>query len=163
MEWLKEQRREPYSTVVRIVREANHLDRIQWARITRGLKMAALQIPGPLPEPMNIQDGKATTLIAVHKEKNLFEVMGKNLLEMELYLSADRVDFDQPVMVTFQEMKELNGKFITGQKRVKFYGPVKRDTALLLRDFKLRRDPEQLFDAKLTVVLEESPQFALKP
>jgi predicted esterase len=162
MEWLNEQRREPYSTVVRIVREANHLDRIQWVRITRGLKMAALQIPGPLPESMNIQDGKATTLIAVHKEKNLFEVMGKNLLEMELYLSADRVDFDQPVMVTFQEIKTLKGKFVTGQKRVKFNGTVQRDTALLLRDFKLRRDPEQLFDAKLTVVLEESSQFALK-
>ena len=112
---------------------------------------------------MNIQDGKAATLIAVHKEKNLFEIMGKNLLEMELYLSTDQVDFDQPVMVTFQEMKELKGKFVTGQKWVKFNGTVKRDTALLLRDFKLRRDPEQMFDAKLTVVLEESPQFALKP
>ena len=163
VEWLKEQRRELYSTVVRMVRETNHLDRIQWARVTRGLQMAALQIPGPLPESMNIQDGKAATLIAVHKEKNLFEIMGKNLLEMELYLSTDQVDFDQPVMVTFQEMKDLKGKFVTGQKWVKFNGTVKRDTALLLRDFKLRRDPEQMFDAKLTVVLEESPQFALKP
>lgn len=163
LEWLKEQRREPYSTVVRMVREGNHLDRIQWARVARGLKMAALQIPGPLPESMNIQDGRATTLIAVHKEKNLFEIMGKNLLEMEIYLSADRVDFDQPVMVTFQNMKELAGKFVTEQKLVKFNGTVQKDTALLLREFKIRRDPEHLFDAKITVVLEEGSQFALKP
>jgi predicted esterase len=163
LEWLKEQRREPYPTVIRMVREGNHLDRIQWARVTRGLNMAALQIPGPLPESMNVKDGKATTLIAVQKESNLFEVIGKNLLEMELYLDADRVDFEQPVMVTFQEMKELEGKVITDQKLVKYHGKVAKDTALLLREFKLRRDPEQLYDAKITVVLEKGSQFAMKP
>jgi hypothetical protein len=163
LEWLKEQRREPYSTVIRMVREGNHLDRIQWARVTHGLKMAALQIPGPLPESMNVKDGKPATLIAVHKEPNLFEIMGKNLLEIELYLDADRVDFEQPVLVTFQEMKELKGKVIIEQKLVKYHGKVTRDTALLLREFKLRRDPEQLYDAKITVVLEKSSQFAMKP
>ncbi len=163
LEWLQEQQREPYSTLIRMIREGNHLDRIQWARVTRGLNMAALQIPGPLPESMNIKDGKAATLIAVHKEANLFEVVGKNLLELELYLDADRVDFDQPVMVTFQEMKELEGKIITSQKLVKHHGKVIRDTALLLREFKLRRDPEQLYDAKITVILEEGSQFAMKP
>ncbi len=163
VEWLKEQRREPYSAVIRMVREGNHLDRIQWARVTRGLKMAALQIPGPLPESMNVKDGKAATLIAVHKESNLFEIMGKNLLEIELYLDADRVDFEQPVMVTFREMKELEGKVITEQKLVKYHGKVTQDTALLLREFKLRRDPEQLYDAKITVVLEKGSQFAMKP
>jgi predicted esterase len=163
LEWLKEQRREPYSTVIRMVREGNHLDRIQWARVTHGLKMAALQIPGPLPESMNVKDGKPATLIAVHKEPNLFEIMGKNLLEIELYLDADRVDFEQPVLVTFQEMKELKGKVIIEQKLVKYHGKVTRDTALLLREFKLRRDPEQLYDAKITVVLEKGSQFAMKP
>jgi predicted esterase len=163
LEWLKAQRREPYSKIIRMVREGNHLDRIQWARATRGLSMAALQIPGPLPEPMNVKDGKAATLIAVHKKSNEFEITGKNLLEMELYLDADRVDFEQPVMVTFREMKELEGKVITGQKLVKYHGKVTRDTAILLREFKLRRDPEQLYDAKITVVLEKGSQFAMKP
>jgi predicted esterase len=163
LEWLKAQKREPYPTIIRMVREGNHLDRIQWARVIRGLDMAALQIPGPLPESMNVKDGKAATLIAVHKETNLFEVVGKNLLEMELYLDANRVDFEQPVMVTFQEMKELKGKVITGQKLVKYHGKVTRDTAVLLREFKLRRDPEQLYDAKIKVVLEEGSQFAMKP
>jgi len=163
LEWLKEQRREPYSATIRMVREGNHLERIQWARVTRGLKMAALQIPGPLPESMNVKDGKAATLIAVHKEPNQFEIMGKNLLEIELYLDADRVDFEQPVLVTFQEMKELNGKVIVEQKLVKYHGKVTQDTALLLREFKLRRDPEQLYDAKITVVLEKGSQFAMKP
>ena len=163
VEWLNQQTREPYPKVIRMVREGNHLDRIQWARVTLGLNMAALQIPGPLPESMNVKDGKATTLIAVHKEPNLFEIMGKNLLEMELYLDANRVNFEEPVMVTFQEMKEVKGKFITEQKLVKYHGKVTRDTAVLLREFKLRRDPEQLYDAKITVVLEEGSQFAMKP
>jgi len=163
LEWLKAQKREPYPTIIRMVREGNHLDRIQWARVIRGLNMAALQIPGPLPESMNVKDGKAATLIAIHKETNLFEVVGKNLLEMELYLDADHVDFEQPVMVTFQEMKELKGKVITVQKLVKYHGKVTRDTSVLLREFKLRRDPEQLYDAKIKVVLEEGSQFAMKP
>ena len=163
VDWLQEQRREPYSKIVRMVREGNHLNRIQWARITRGHNMAALQIPGPLPESMNIKDGKAATLIAVHQEPNLFETMGKNLVAIEIYLDADRVDFEQPVMVTFQEMKELKGKFITDQKLIKFNGAVKKDMALLLGDFKHRRDPEQLYDAKITVVLEKRSQFAMKP
>ena len=66
-------------------------------------------------------------------------------------------------MVTFQEMKQLEGKIITGQKLVKYHGKVTRDTALLLREFKFRRDPEQLYDAKITIVLEEGSQFAMKP
>ncbi|NIQ03914.1 MAG: hypothetical protein GWM98_29170, partial [Nitrospinaceae bacterium] len=144
LNWLTTQKRESYSPTVRMVREANHLDRIQWARVTRGFKMAALQIPGPLPETMNVRDGKPATLIAVHKEENLFEITGKNLLEMELYLSADRVDFDREIMVTFQELKEYQGKFVAGQKLVKFHGKAEKDLGILLREFKRRRDPDQL-------------------
>jgi len=163
VDWLREQRREPYATRINIIREGNHLDRIQWARVARGKNMASLQIPGPLPETMNVEDGLATTLIANHKEPNLFEIKGQNLLTMEIYLDAARVNMDEPVMVTFQNMKELPGKLITEQKLVKFNGIVQPDTGLLLSDFKRRRDPIQLYDAKITVVLEESSQFARLP
>ncbi len=57
----------------------------------------------------------------------------------------------------------MKGKVITGQKLVKFHGKVIRDTAILLREFKLRRDPEQLYDAKIRIVLAEGSQFAMKP
>ena len=66
-------------------------------------------------------------------------------------------------MVTIPGTKGLEGTFITGQILVEYHRTVTRDTALLLREFKLRRDPEQLYDAKITIVLEKASQFAMKP
>jgi len=163
VQWLKEQRRDPHPKTLRMVREANHLDPIQWARVTRGLKMAALQLPGPEPEKMNIQDGKITTLLAVHKEPNLFEIQGQNLIEHELYLDADRVDLDKPVIVTFENMEEKDNKFVAGPKRVTHHEKVERDLGVLLSGFSERWDPELLYDAKITVVVEDQVQFAYMP
>ncbi len=70
--WLKSQERNPHSTVIRMVREANHLGQIQWAKVNKGYQLAALQIPGPEPESLNIRDGKIAKLFAVHKVKKPF-------------------------------------------------------------------------------------------
>ena len=163
VQWLKTQKREPHPTTLRMIREANHLDNIQWARVTRGLKMVALQLPGPEPEAMNIQDGKIATMLVVHKEPNLFEVQGQNLIEHELYLDADRVDLDQPVIVTFEELKEKDNQFVTGPKRVTHHEKAEKDLEVLLSGFARRWDPELLYDAKITVVIEDKVQFAYKP
>ncbi len=163
VQWLKEQRRNPYPKTIRMVREANHLGSIQWAAVTRGLKMAALQVPGPEPEKMNVQDGKITTFLAVHKEPNLFEIQGQNLLEHELYLDADQVDLDQPVIVTFENMKEKDNKFITDPKRITHHEKAEKDLEVLLSGFAERWDPDLLYDARITVVVEEKVQFAYKP
>lgn len=149
--WLKSQERNPHARVIRMVREANHLGQIQWARVSKGYQLAALQIPGPEPETLNIKDGKIATMIAVHKEKNLFEILGKNLLENEIYLNADHVDLDRPVTVTFQELQETRDKYMAGEKTVRFEGLVKKDLFLLLHGFKDRWDPELLYDARIKI------------
>ena len=159
--WLKSQERNPHATVIRMVREANHLGQIQWAKVNKGHQLAALQIPGPEPESLNIRDGKIATMIAVHKEKNLFEILGKNLLENEIYLNSDHVDLERPVTVTFQELKETNNKYMAGEKTVSFEGLVKKDMSLLLYGFKDRWDPELLFDARIQISFGN--QFARLP
>ncbi len=163
VEWLKKTRRDPHPHILRMVREENHLDNIHWAQVTRGLQMAALQLPGPEKENMNIRDGKITTLLAVHKEPNLFEIVAKNLLEHEVYLNAEQVDFDKKFLVTFQELSEQNGKFVTGPQRVSFHEKVEPDLEVLLSGFKRRWDPELLYDARITINLEEKVQFASVP
>jgi len=161
--WLKTVVREPYSDVVRMVREGNHLGTVQWARITQGKNMAALQIPGPETKSMNVKDGKIATMIATHKEKNLFEVVGKNLVAYEIYLDSDRVDFQQPVTVMFQELREENNKFVAGPQVVHFKDKVQSDFGVLLRGYKQRRDPELLFDSVITISLKEDVRFTSLP
>lgn len=161
--WLKTQQRDPHPNILRMVREGNHLDNISWVQVTRGVRMAALQLPGPEKESMNIRDGTITTLLAVHKEPNLFEIVAKNLLEHEVYLSAEQVDFDKKILVTFQELKEQDGKFETGPQRVSFHEKVEPDLEVLLSGFKQRWDPHMLFDARININLEEKVQFAALP
>lgn len=163
IEWLKTTQRDPHPHILRMVREGNHLDNIHWAQVTRGVQMAALQLPGPEKETMNIRDGKITTLLAVHKEPNLFEVVAKNLLEHEVFLNADHVDFDKKILVTFQELMEEDGQFKTGPQRVSFHEKVEPQLGVLLSGFKQRWDPEMLYDARIHINLEEKVQFASLP
>ncbi|MDP6657214.1 MAG: hypothetical protein QF607_02525 [Nitrospinaceae bacterium] len=162
-EWLKKQRRNPSPKVVRMTREANHLERIFWVGVTRGLKLAALQIPGPEMEPLNVHDGKIATLFAADKGNNRFEVMGKNLIEFEMHLSSDRTDFDQPVVVTFQPIRDEGKLLVPGEKFVAFHRKVEKDLGVLLSGFKKFRDPDLLFDATIKVSAQKAVDFAVRP
>ncbi|MCH8158062.1 MAG: hypothetical protein IID18_10005 [Nitrospinae bacterium] len=163
VQWMKKQKRNPSPKVVRMTREANHMGRIFWVGVTRGVKLAALQIPGPEMEPLNIHDGKIATLFAIDHGNNRFEAMGKNVLEIEMYLSTDRVDFDQPVIVTFQEILDQGKQLIPGEKIVAFHQKVEKNMAVLLGGFKKFRDPDFLFDAKITISTQKAVDFAALP
>ena len=161
--WLEKQVRLTSPPVIRMTREANHMGKINWARLTKGYKLAALQIPGPEREPMTVRDGKISTLFAVNKGNNELEVMGQNMLAFELYLNSDLVDFDKPVVISTRPILEKDNKLIPGEKKVSFHQMVKKDIALLLLDFKDRRDPELLYDAKVGISLENATQVASNP
>jgi len=163
VDWLIQQKRKTSPKVVRMTREANHMKRIFWASVTRGLKLAALQIPGPEMEPLNIHDGKIATLFAIDKGNNRFEVMGKNILEFEMYLSPDRIDFEKPVVVTFQAIQNKGKQLTPGEKFVAFHQKVEKDTSVLLRGFKEFRDQSLFFDAKITVSAQKTVEFAASP
>ncbi len=161
--WMKKQKRKANPIVVRLVRESNHMGPVQWARISKGLKMAALQLPGPEKEPLNVHDGKIATLIGLKTGDNQFEIQGKNLLEHELLLNSDLVDFSKPVKVTFIEIQEEGKKLITVPKGVSFEGLVKPDINTLLQSYKNRRDPDLLHEAVVSISVEEKVQIAAIP
>ncbi|MFQ5483582.1 MAG: hypothetical protein ACE5ER_12590, partial [Nitrospinaceae bacterium] len=158
--WMKARRRQVNPRIIRMVREGNHLDPILWAGVTKGYKLAALQIPGPEKEPLNIKDGKIATLIATRRKNNLITVQGKYFLEFELYLNRNLIDYNKPVTVTFQGIKEKEGKLVPGDKKVLFKGMVTPDLEVLLRSYKQRRDPKLLYDVKLSISLEDKVQIA---
>ena len=160
VEWLSKQKRNPSPKVVRITREENHMKRVFWARVSKGLKLAALQIPGPEMEPLNIHDGKIATLFAIDRGNNRFTVRGKNVIEFEVYLSSDHVDFEKPVVVTFQTIQDKGNKLTPGEKFVAFNQKVKKDVGVLLRGFKGARDPNVFFDARITVSTQKTVEFA---
>ena len=160
-DWLKIQKRKINSPVVRMTREANRLDRIQWARVAKGHKLAALQIPGPGEESVNVHDGKIASLFATHKERNEFEIVGQNLLEYELYLNTEMLDFDNPVRVVSQKLFTKGEKLVSGDKEVSFFEKIKRDRSVLLQEYKIRRDPHMLYDAKIKVSMENEIETAL--
>ena len=156
VQWMKKQKRDPNPQLVRMTREANHLGRINWVRLGKGLKLAALQIPGPEREPVHVQDGKIATLFASQKGNNEFQVTGKNLLEFELFFNTEMIDFDAPVRIVTQKLREENGRIVTDEKQERFNDKIEKDLEILLRDFKQNRDPSMLFDGKITLSLEKT-------
>jgi len=160
VEWLTKQKRNTSPKVVRLTREENHMKRVFWARISKGLKLAALQIPGPEMEPLNIHDGKIATLFAIDKGNNRFMVRGKNVLEFELYLSSDYIDFKKPVVVTFQAIQDKGDKLAPGEKFVAYNKKVEKNTSVLLRSFKEFHDEKFFYDAKITISTQNTVRFA---
>lgn len=156
VQWMKKQTRIANPNLVRMTREANHLGRIHWVRLSKGLKLAALQIPGPEREPVHVRDGKIATLFASQKGNNEFHVMGKNLLEFDLFFNTEMIDFDAPVRIVTQDLRDEGGQIIPGEKQERFNDKIEKDLEILLRDFKQNRDPSMLFDGKITISLDKT-------
>ena len=154
--WIKKQARDPLPEKVRLTREANHLGQVHWLRLSRGGNLAALELPGPEGGPVNVRDGKIATLFAAREAGNRFEISGKNLIEFELYLNAGMVDFDEPVSVTTQEIIDQGGRLLHAEKVLRFQQRVDRDLEVLLRGFKEHRDPDRLYDARVTISMEKT-------
>ena len=132
------------------------MGRINWVRLSKGLKLSALQIPGPEREIVHVRDGKIATLFASQKGNNEFEVMGKNLLEFDLFFNTEMIDFDAPVRIVTQKLEDKDGKIVVDEKQERFNGKLEKNLEVLLRDFKLNRDPSMLFDGKITISLEKT-------
>lgn len=163
LEWLDRQKRDTLPEIIRMTREGNHLGPIHWARVRQGIDLAALQMPGPEKETLNIRDGKIATLFATRRSRNRFEVTSKNVREYELLLNPDMVDFSQPVRVTTQELLDVKNQLIPGETKLSFNGMVSPDIATLLSGFKRDRDPGLLYDAVLVISTENNFEIARRP
>ncbi|SVC93830.1 uncharacterized protein METZ01_LOCUS346684, partial [marine metagenome] len=87
-------------------------------------------------------------------------VRGKNVLEFELYLSSGHINFEKPVVVTFQAIQDKGNQLAPGEKFVAFNKKVEKSTSVLLRSFKEVRDENMLYDAKITISTQKTVKFA---
>ncbi len=158
--WLSLQERIVNPRVIRMTREKNHLTPIYWARVTKGKKMAALQIPGPEKETLNIQNGKVATLFATLRTENRIEIMGKNLIDYEIYLNSDMIDFSKSVTILNRQIVDKGNTLVPSDSTIGFNGIVKKNLGVLLRSYKNRRDPNLMFDAMLSISMEPKTQIA---
>lgn len=156
VEWIGKQKRRPNPEVVRMTREGNHLDAIHWVRLTEGRNLALLELPGPeSPNPVK-RDGKIATLFATRKGSNLFEVMGQHIIKYDLYFNSETVDFDKPVTITTQKIQVQGGTMVPGEKKTSYKKKVEKDLAVLLYGYKNFRDPNRLYDARVSILLEST-------
>jgi hypothetical protein len=137
-----------------MTRENNHLGAIHWARLNKGKNLASLELPGPESPRPNNKNGKIATLFAFRKGNNQFEVMGENIVEYDLFLNTETVDFSKTVTITTQKIQNQNNKLILGEKKTSYQKKVKKDLAVLLYGYKQLRDPSQLYDARVNILLE---------
>ena len=156
VEWVGKQKRKLNPDVVRMTREGNHLGAIHWARLIEGKNLAQLELPGPeSPNPVK-RDGKIATLFATRKGQNLFEVMGQHIIKYDLYFNSETVDFEKPVTITTQKIQLQGGTMLPGEKKLSYKKKVKKDLAVLLYGYKNFRDPNRLYDARVSILLESA-------
>ena len=156
VEWIHKQKRRQNPDIVRMTREGNHLGVIHWARLVQGRNLALLELPGPEnPNPVK-RDGKIATLFATRKGRNIFEVMGQHIIEYDLYFNTETVDSDKPVTVTTQKIQVQGNKLVPGEKKTSYKKKVEKDLAVLLYGYKNFRDPNRLFDARVSILLEST-------
>ncbi|MBT3922763.1 MAG: hypothetical protein HOF21_09330 [Nitrospina sp.] len=156
MEWMRKQKRQLNPDVVRMTREGNHLGAIHWARLVEGKNLAFLELPGPEnPNPVK-KDGKIATLFATRKGGNTFEVMAQHVTEYDLYFNTETIDFDKPVTVTTQKIQVRDNKLVPGEKKTSYKKKVEKDLAVLMHGYKNFRDPNRLYDARVSILLEST-------
>ena len=156
VEWIRKQKRRLNPDVVRMTREGNHMGAIHWARLVQGQNLALLELPGPeSPNPVK-RDGKIATLFATRKGHNIFEVMGQHIIEYDLYFNTETVDFDKPVTITTQKIQVQSKKLVPGEKKTSYKKKVEKDLAVLLYGYKNFRDPNRLYDARVSILLEST-------
>lgn len=156
IEWIRKQKRQLNPDVVRMTREGNHLGAIHWVRLVKGKNLALLELPGPeSPNPVK-KDGKIATLFATRKGNNIFEVMGQNIVEYDLYFNTETIDFDKPVTITTQKIQVHGDKLVPGEKKTSYKKKVKKDLAVLLYGYKNYRDPNLLYDARVSILVEST-------
>jgi hypothetical protein len=156
VEWISKQIRPNNPDIVRMTREGNHMGLINWAQLIEGKSLALLELPGPENPKPNIRDGKIARMFATRKGPNEFEVMGENIIKYNLYFNNKTVDFDKTVTITTQKFQVQGNNLMPGEKKISYKKKVKKDLSILLYGYKNLRDPNRLYDAKVTILLENT-------
>jgi pimeloyl-ACP methyl ester carboxylesterase len=138
--WFDHRRREPLPTSVTLVRDASHFQPFNWVRIDSTDPIAAFSDDLVDKRDEWIKRRVYARLDASITGSNRIEVRVEHVQRYGLFLNEQLIDFSKPLTVL------TNG-------RLSFEGTVTPSVETLLRQARLRQDPERLFSVHLTIAI----------
>lgn len=138
--WFNRQRREPLPTRLTIVRDGSHFQAFNWVRLEATDAIAAFSEDLVDKRGERIKRREYARLDASIVGKNRIEVTAERVQRYSLFLNDTLIDFTKPLTVV------TNG-------RLSFEGIVSPSLETLLRQARLRQDPERLFSVHLTIAI----------
>lgn len=140
--WFNRQRREPLPTSVTLVRDASHFQPFNWVRLDSTDPIAAFSEDLVDKRDERIKRRVYARLDASITGSNRIEVRAEHVQRYSLFLNGQLIDFSKPLTVL------TNG-------RLSFEGTVRPSVEILLRQARLRQDPERLFSVHLTITIDK--------
>lgn len=140
--WFNRQRREPLPTSVTLVRDASHFQPFNWVRLDSTDSIAAFSEDLVDKRDEQIKRRVYARLDASITGSNRIEVRAEHVRRYSLFLNEQLIDFSKPLTVL------TNG-------RLSFEGTVRPSVETLLRQARLRQDPERLFSVHLTITIDK--------
>lgn len=138
--WFNRQRREPLPTHLTVVRDGSHFQSFNWIRLDATDPIAAFSEDLVDKRDERIKRRVYARLDASIVGVNRIEVKAEHVQRYSLFLNEQLIDVSKPLTVV------TNG-------RLSFEGTVTPSVETLLRQARLRQDPERLFSVHLTIAI----------
>lgn len=138
--WFNSQRREPLPTRLTVVRDGSHFQPFNWVRLDSTDPIAAFSDDLVDKRDERIKRRVYAKLDVAIREGNRIEVQTHHVRRYSLFLNESLIDPAKPLTVI------TNGA-------VSFAGTVTPSVETLLRQARLRQDPQRLFTIHLPIVV----------
>jgi len=140
--WLNKQRRDPFPSTVRLVREASHFQPFGWVRIDGTDQIAAFSEDLVSKRDQLTRDKQFAKLEVSILAPNRIEVTTKRVQRYSLFLNDQLIDVSKPLTILTDE-------------KLSFEGMVTPSLELLLRQARIRQDPRLLFPIHLSISVQK--------
>lgn len=138
--WFNRQRREPLPTNLTVVRDGSHFHPFNWVRLDATDPIATFSEDLVDKRDERIKRRMYARLDVSIAGRNHIEVKAEHVQRYSVFLNERLIDFSKPLTVV------TNG-------RLSFEGTVTPSVETLLRQARLRQDPERLFSVHLTIAI----------
>ncbi len=138
--WFNRQRREALPTSLTVVRDGSHFQPFNWVRLDATDPIAVFSEDLVDKRDERIKRRVYARLDASIAGSNRIEVKAVHVQRYSVFLNEQLIDFSKPLTVV------TNG-------RLSFEGTVSPSVETLLRQTRLRQDPERLFPVQLTIAV----------
>ncbi|HWG97173.1 MAG TPA: hypothetical protein VN647_08835 [Nitrospira sp.] len=143
--WFNRQRREPLPTSLTVVRDGSHFQPFNWIRLDATDPIAAFSDDLVDKRDERIKRRVYARLDASIAGSNRIEVKAEHVQRYSLFLNEQLINVSKPLTVV------TNG-------RLSFEGTVTPTVETLLRQARLRQDPERLFSVHLIIdITKQAP------